>query len=139
MSYEILQKVERIEQTLTKGLKQVEEKLTTGQSLFQLFNDGLSAYKVNLLKDNNITTRSLWLEKIRADTDLRYPHRKILDFLLVEYDFSNKEFKEVHFSRLANEAHLGKNMLNAYLALLEQKGYIKSRDDGYRKYVRINQ
>ncbi len=69
---------------------------------------------------------------------LQYPHRKILDFLTGEYDPANKRFKESHFSRLVKEARLGKNMAKEYLGLLERKGYIERRTDGYRKYFKIH-
>ena len=76
-------------------------------------------------------------ERVRVDKELHHPHRKILDFLIGEYDPANKRFGESHFSRLVKEARLGKNMAKQYLSLLERKGYIEQRTDGYRKYFKI--
>ncbi|MDA2933576.1 hypothetical protein MYX82_04465 [Acidobacteria bacterium AH-259-D05] len=126
-TYEILQRVVRIEAALQ-------------QDGFQFFNNALRSYKDNLLKETQIKgLLNKYSERIRCDKDLRFPHRKILDFLLTQYDFSKNEFKEVHFSRLVREARLGKNKAKSYLSLLEQKGYVKQRNDGYRKLFSILQ
>ena len=132
---ELLERIRKIENSLTRGLDKVEEKLSKG--IFEIFNDGLKTYKEGLLKESNASKRILWLERIRADKDLRFPHRKILDFLLDQYDFTRNEFKEVQFSVLVNGSRIGKNMANEYLSLLEQKKYIQKRSDGYRKFFKI--
>lgn len=143
LSTEILSRLSKIEETLATGLRNVDEKLNTSRDSFQFFSDGLKAYKDRTLKELQIsTTKSVlnnWAEKIRHDKDLRFPHRKILDCLLGRYDFESGEFKEVHFSRLVNEAHVGKNAAKGYLAVLEQKGYVRKRDDGYRVFFKIRE
>ena len=60
------------------------------------------------------------------------------DFLLGQYDPAKKRFTESHFSRLVKEARVSKNMTKEYLGLLERKGYIEQRTDGYRQYFRIH-
>lgn len=136
-----MQRVIRLEHALVEGFRHVEEKLSPGQETFQLFSDGLRAYKDRLLKeahvsDSYITLRQL-TERIRTDKELRFPHKKILDFLLGEFDPLKSEFREVHFLKLAREARIGKNMASGYLSLLEEKGYVSKRHDGYRKFFKI--
>jgi hypothetical protein len=135
VSSEVLDRISKIEVSLAEGFRNVEAKLSTG--IFEIVNDGLKTHRLNLLKDNNITKRIQWLEKIRTDKDLRFPHKKILDFLLDQFDFTKNEFKGIQFSKLVKEAHVGKNMANNYLSLLEQKGYIEKRNDGYRTFFKI--
>jgi len=79
----------------------------------------------------------IFTEKIRNDKDLRFPHRKILEFLLGQYDFEKKEWREVNFSRIVREARIGKNKAKSYLTLLETKGYVEKREDGYKKWWRV--
>jgi len=138
---EILERVVRIEDALAQGLRDVQEKLGAGQETFRLFKDGLSAYKDRTLKETGVSKSqsvlNQWNQKILSDRDLRFPHRKILEFLLSQFDFQKNQFKEVHFSRLVKEAHVGKNKATEYLSLLEQKGYVQIRDDGYRIFFRI--
>lgn len=140
---EILQRVTRMEHTLDEGLREVRQKLTSGEETFQFFKDGLSAHKDRALKDTELsnaqTAINKWAEKIRRDKELRFPHRKILDALLQQYDFEKHNFNEIQFSKLVKEAHVGKNAAKAYLALLEQKGYVEKRDDGYRIFFKIRE
>ena len=137
LSLEILEGIERIEDSIGG----IEKTVATGQEVLELFNQGLRLYKENLLKKAGISKRNKhlyeWSEKIRNDGDLRYPHRKILDFLSGQWDLSKNQFKEVHFSKIVKEAHVGKSKTNSYLSLLERKGYIQKRDDGYRRFFKI--
>ena len=132
-----------IEQTLSQNLRDIQNKLDIGRETFLFVNEGLKAYEQRKLKDcqlspNNSMLNKLY-DKIRNDKDLRFPHRKILEFLLGQYDFEKNQFREVHFSRLVIEARVGKNMAGSYLSLLEQKGYIEVRNDGYRKWCRVKE
>lgn len=112
----------RIEKRLTDGFRRLE-----GYS-FQRYGVTLSAHDKML---------SQWSARIRADKTLRFPHRKILDFLLGEYDSAKDEFNEIHFSRLVKASRVGKNMAKGYLAVLESKGYIDRRTDGYRVFYAL--
>ena len=141
LNNEILQRVIGIENTLAEGLKQIEEKINLGQEGFQFINDGLKAYKERNLKKLQISisdASTMELSaKIRADKELKFPHRKILDFLLGQFDFNTSKFKEIHYSKLIRECHIGTNFASTYFSLLEKKGYIQVRDDGYRKFFKI--
>ncbi|MDA2934366.1 hypothetical protein MYX82_08480 [Acidobacteria bacterium AH-259-D05] len=127
-NHEILQRVMRIEDALQ-------------QDGFQFFNNALKAYKDSCLKETQISKRQIlvnqYIKKCQLDKDLSYPHTKILNALLDQYNFSEHRFKEIHFSRLVREARLGKNKAKGYLSLLEQKGYIEKRNDGYRKFFKV--
>lgn len=80
---------------------------------------------------------SQWSARIRADTELRFPHRKIMDCFLGEYDPASDRCPEIHFSKIVKLARLGKNKAKGYLALLETKGYIETRTDGYRVFYTL--
>ena len=130
-----MERISKIEASIAAGFRCLDEKLSKG--FFQIFNEGLKAHKEDLLKEGSITIRIQWLERIRNDKDLRFPHRKILDFLLDQFDFSKNEFKRIQFSKLVKGARVGKNMASNYLSLLEQKGYVEKRSDGYRTFFNI--
>jgi hypothetical protein len=133
-SSQILERLTRLEESLAKGFRQVEESLAGGRDVFHVFSQGLKCYREELLRGSEHT---IILERIRADRELRFPHRKVLDCLLGQYDFSERAFKEMHFSKLVKEARLGKNMAKSYISFLEERGYLQTRDDGYRKFIRI--
>ena len=82
---------------------------------------------------------SQWSARIRADKVLGYPHRKILDVLLGEYDPGKEAFRPICFSKLVQAARVGKNMAKGYLTLLEARGYIDRRSDGYRVFYALRQ
>lgn len=142
LNNEILQRVIRIENDLEQGLKNIEEKLNKGEESFLFFNDSLKAYKERIYKESSILKENMLIqelnEKFRKDKELRFPHRKILEFLLEQYDFIKCSFKEVQYSRLIKKCHIGTNKAKSYFDLLEQKEYIKIRKDGYRIFFRLS-
>lgn len=143
ISNEILSRLSRIEQRLLDGLRNVDEKLDSGKDSFQFFSDGLKAYKDRTLREVGPSGTQLvlnqWAAKIRKDKELRFPHRKILDVLLQHYDFEKQHFKELYFSKLVKEAHVGKHAAKGYLILLEQRGYVQKSDDGYRIFFKVRE
>ena len=72
-----------------------------------------------------------------ADQSLRYPHRKIVEYLLTQYDHQRQQYIEIHFSELVRKARLGKNFAKSYLLHLIKHNYIQSRNDGYRLFFRL--
>ena len=128
--------------TLADELREIKESLMKAQAGFQFFEDGLKAYGERSLKEihgsQSQAVLNQFVERFRNDAELRYPHRKILDVLLRQYDFTKREFGSIHFSRLVKEAHVGKNKAKGYLSFLEQKGYVERRETGYRTFFRLN-
>ena len=123
---------------MTENLRLIDGRLAAAEPVLRLFNDGLEAYRARLLHENRLgRIRQEVLAKISTDTDLRFPHRKILDCLLGEYDYARDDFREVHFSRLVQKCRIGKNKAQGYLTVLEQKSLVVRRDDGYRMFFRI--
>ena len=138
LTREILQRIQEIDGSVKERLQRIENQLAAGQSVFQLSNEGLTSYRKRLMKEDNTAKLVASVsERVRVDKELHYPHRKILAFLIGRYDPTQRQFGEVHFSGLVKRARIGKNMAKEYLGLLERKGYIERRTDGYRKYFRI--
>jgi hypothetical protein len=115
--FDIRARLKRIERLLAEGFRGLQ-------------SSGLSA-------STHDKMLSQWSARIRADTSLGFPHRKVLDFLLEQHDPATGQFKDVHFSALVRAARIGKNMAKDYLALLEAKGYIRRRSDGYRVFYAL--
>lgn len=109
----------------------------------QLAMHGIEGIKERLVQDIQGSDASRFRERIsdivRNDSELRYPHTKILDYLAGLFDFDKNHFKEVHFSKLVRECRIGKNKAKGYLDLLVAKGLVESRSDGYRVFYRIKQ
>lgn len=141
INFKILQKIMNLEQTLSQKFRVIEDKLNQGQETFFIINEGLKAYGERKLKDLQLSSTTSTLNKlyenIRNDKELRFSHRKILEFLLGQYDFEKKQFKEINFNRLVDGARVGKNMAGSYLRLLEGKGYVEKRATGYRTFYRL--
>ena len=138
---QLVRQLSKREGLVLTRLDRIEKALALGQGLFQIVSDGLSSYQDGVLREAGIaeTKRVLdgWHDRIRADKDLRFPHQKILKFLLDQYDYARGQFKATHVSRLVREARVGKNMAKGYLALLQNKGYLESWSDGYRTWFRL--
>ena len=139
---EILERVKRLEAEVRSGFSAVDNRLVIANNAFDVFRDGLQAYRDRILREARVTHRERhlanWREQVRSDRELRSPHRKIIDVLSGQFDFAAEEFGELQFSKLVKAARIGKNRAQAYLCLLEGKGYITSRFDGYRKFYRVN-
>ncbi len=137
LTREILHRVQEIG-SLKRHLERIENQLASGQPVFQLLSEGLNNYRDRFVTEGSTAMLLASVsERVRTDRELHYPHRKILDFLIGQYDPEERSFRESHFSKLVKEARIGKNMAKQYLSLLERKGYIEQRTDGYRKYFKI--
>ena len=79
----------------------------------------------------------MWLSRVIDDHELRWPHRKILEFLCRQYDWQSNSFAEVHFSSLVRNARISKSRASGFLLHLERKQLIVRRTDGYRVYFRL--
>ena len=138
---EILERVSSLKRTIDERLGRIEAALEAGIEPARIFSDGLKAYRERTLREElggrRITAEDRLRHRVRQDSNLSFPHRKILDCLMEKYDLSLEQFQEVHFSKLVREARVGKNRAKAYLSLLEQKGYVEKRDDGYRIFFRL--
>lgn len=141
MDPKILERVSCIERSLREGLERIEAQLTLGHETNSFFSDALNAYKKRALQQQEDAQKQVALAsleaKFRLDKELRYPHRKILDVLLSKFDYQTGIFQEIHFSKLAREARVGKSIAKKYCAFLEAKGYIQKRSDGYRIFFKI--
>jgi hypothetical protein len=136
---EIFERVCKIENLLASGIEQLHQDLNAGKEGREFLEAGLKAYREKCLRELNAKpdpTATIWA-RIRNAPEIRFPHRKIIECLAARYDFQSKAFEEIHFSKLVKEACVGKNKAKEYLALLEVKGLIASRTDGYRKFFRI--
>lgn len=142
MLYErILDRITSIENNLSQELKRIDDKLSQGQDYFTIINHGLNGYRKNVEKELSQTnavrqTRKILLQ-ISEDNEIRHPHKKIIEFLLKQYDHEKQQYKEIPFNKLVRNCHVGKNMANNYLSLLIRKGYIERRSDNYRIYYKI--
>lgn len=132
---QILEKVISIEGLMLQNRKILEQSLSISRKHDLILTHGIVGYKSKSRGSHGAPVKLYAM--IRQDKSLRYPHRKILDFLIEQYDYEKGVFKEVHFSKIVRECRLGKNMAKNYLEFLVEKGYLGRRDDGYRVWYSV--
>jgi len=123
---------------LNNRISELESKLCEKLQVLDLLSHAIKLAKEQEAQktDSSLIFNQL-REKVTKDDDLGYPHSKIMERLMSEFDYSSRQFGEVNFSQLVKDSHIGKNMANQYLAALENKGLVEKRDDGYRKHFKI--
>jgi len=104
---------------------------------FSFFDTALRAYRAKHL--TTLIAPQRLLARIIQDTELRFPHRKILETLICQWDPGKALFKELHFSLLVRHARVGKQAAKQHLTLLVSKRYVLQRTDGYRVLYKINE
>lgn len=118
----------------------IRKSLTFSEAGHALIMHGIKGYAENCrgsLSNQEPAIKEKLNAKIRQDRSLRYPHRKILEYMMEQYDFQHNRFREANFSRIVKECRLGKNKAGEYLSLLVERGYLGKRSDGYRIWYRI--
>lgn len=129
--------LQEIQKQIASRLDRIEQKLDQGKDTHSFFSIALHAYRQHHSDIATIPQKLLAL--FSSDLDLKFPHRKLLEHLLQHYDFETAAFQELSYSKLAAAARVGKQAAREHLSLLQEKGYVERRDDGYRIWFRINQ
>jgi len=139
--FHLFDKISSIENIIQENAELLKKSIRKGEEGHFFINHGIEGYKEKILNELKVSEKSNIKEKLLStfcnDTTLRYPHRKILDFLIEQYDYQKGKFREIHFSRIVKECRLGKNKAKEYLEFLLKKGLIEYRTDGYRKFYKI--
>jgi len=134
----LFEKMTNVENLMMKTTKMLRESLSTGKEHHLLIRHGIEGYRDRIIREFKLRENTYPKEKlyalVRQDKSLRYPHRKILSFLIEQYDYTEKRFCEVHFSRIVKECRIGKNNARQYFEFLLDKGLIETRSDGYRRF-----
>lgn len=140
---EIAGKLDRLENEINERLIRVERIIRRNEEGMQFLSDVLQCYKKRLChkerRERQEATRSRISQKIRGDSELSYPHRKIIDALVERYDYQSNTFQKTHFTELVKAARIGRSRARTYLNLLLQKGYIVEQSDSYRTFFYINE
>ena len=133
--------MDQLEKTIEERTKKLKENDDKENEINQLLKYGIEGYKKKILEnyktENSQNPENQTTIKIRNDPSIRFPHRKIIEYLQQQYDHDKQEFKESNFSTIVKKCRIGKNKAGEYLKLLQEKGYITKREDGYRKWYKI--
>lgn len=137
----VLTKISEFEQQFSDRLNRIEDRLRVGAETLSFLDDALRQYRDRCCDEQLRLQAAPYqlLARFSTDRELRFPHRKILEQLLRHFDFKHAQFREVQFSRLVKEARISKSGAKDYLSLLKAKNYVRSRNDGYRLFFRINE
>jgi len=139
---DILERIKGLEAAISGQLEPFKQHKQELLDYGCLLKYGLQGYRDRILqsqKENRAFNPQAWTyEVMQKHPELRFPHRKILDFLSKLYHYEKKEFMEVNMSTLVRGCRLGKNRVKDYLKLLENKGLVRQRSDGYRVWYKVN-
>ena len=128
-------------QYVMEEIKPIKKQLEMNSEYDFIIKYGLEGFREKIIKSNkeNLTfnPQTYIMQLIQKEPLLRFPHRKILEFLARQYDYEKKAFKEANFSTIVKECKIGKNKAGEYLKLLGEKNLIRRRDDGYRVWYRL--
>lgn len=134
-------RLKRIEDAILVLSDQFAKHLEDKKEQEYLLNYGLVGFREKIVQSfkeqKAYNPLNLLLQVIRKNPDLRFPHRKILEYLAQQYDYREKQYHEVNHSTIVRECKLGKNLAKKYFNDLEAKGLIARREDGYRVWYRI--
>ncbi len=125
---------------MSQRFDQIEARLKRGRDTLVLLDDALKLYRDRHLNDQ-LKLRSAphrLLSVFATDPDLGIPHRKILEYLLRQFDYDAQCFSCVATTKLAKCARVGSGRLLQYMELLVRKGYVVQGSDGYRVTYKIN-
>lgn len=134
-------RLKRIEDAILELSDQFTKHLEKNKDQDCLLNYGVVDFREKIVKsckEQEAYNPLNWLlQVIRNNPDLRFPHRKILEYLSQQYDYGKKQFQEVNHSTIVRGCKLGKNKAKHYLNDLAVKGLIARREDGYRVWYKI--
>ena len=132
----------RIDKTVSEKLEPIRKLLEERREYDFVVKHGLEGFRNKILKAHNEKLEfhpQAWLLLVlQKNPELRFPHRKILDFLSRQYDYEKKEFQEVNLSAIVRQCRLGKNKAAEYLRDLEEKELLRRREDGYRVWYKVS-
>lgn len=138
---EMLERVKKIEENLSESIEPIRRHLEERYECNYVVRYGLEGFRervVRLYSEKRAFNPQAWLfQVIQKNPELRFPHRKILEYLSRQYDYEKKEFREVNLSAIVRQCRLGKNRVHEYLRDLEGKGLLQRREDGYRVWYKI--
>ena len=108
-----------------------------------LLNHGIEGFKEMVVEKFKKQSKENKINRLYSyfmhDKDLSHPHKKILCYLLDQYDYNKNSFSDIHFSKLVKDCKIGKNKAKEYLDLLADKGFVERTEDGYRVWYCISE
>ena len=121
------------------GFQKLFDAIEADREAVRLISDGLKAHrdrhfeKTPLPALSNELLRLFWTDK-----SIKWPHRRILNFLARQWCFTRREFKEVHQNQIVRDAQVSRSMIKRHLSELVNKGLIERREAHGRILYRIS-
>lgn len=135
----ILDQGMQIESINREGFRQLAQALEQDREAVRLISDGLRAHRERHFENTPIPALSNDLLRLFwTDKSIKWPHRRILDFLAQQWCFTKHEFKEVHQNEIVKQANISRSMIKQHLTHLLDRGLIERREGHGRIFYRIN-
>ena len=138
----ILSEISTIKESLAKESETLSKMKSNTEEQQFLIHHGIKGFRDMVLESFEKQSKANKISRLYSifmhDKDLTHPHKKILSYLLEQYDLGKNCFDSINFSRIVKDCKLGKNKAKEYLDLLINKKLIEKQDDGYRVWYCIS-
>lgn len=139
----IINKVDSIQKLEAEEINLLKKLAKKNEHKEYLISHGIEGFEKFIIENLEKTIKDDTTNRLYAvfmkDKDLSHPHKKVLLFLLDQYDYENNSFGSIHFSELVKKCKIGKNKAKEYLDFLTGKGFVDRVDDGYRVWYCISE
>ena len=133
---QVILTVQRLEHALSDQLEPIRKDAEQRSEMDFVVRHGIEGFRRKIetaYEQQAAFNPQAWVAQIvQKDPSLRFPHRKILEFLARQYDYQEKRFKVVNYSRIVKECRLGRRRAKGYLQELGTKQVISRSTDGCR-------
>ena len=135
-------KISKIETKLQEQNNLLQQIVDNSLQHQYLINHGILGFKEMVLQKFEKQSKENKINRLYSifmhDKDLTHPHKKILSYLLEQFNLENNCFDSINFSKIVRDCRLGKNKAKEYLDLLIKKKFIEKQNDGYRVWYCIS-
>lgn len=135
-------KISKIETKLQEQNNLLQQIIDNSLQNQYLINHGILGFKEMVLDKFEKQSKENKINRLYSifmhDKDLTHPHKKILSYLLEQFNLGKNCFDSINFSKIVRNCKLGKNKAKEYLDLLTKKGFIEKQNDGYRVWYCIS-
>ncbi len=138
-------KKETEKKVIEQKLDRIEAKLASLEESLAIFKYGAQEIKKKHMEEykaqgklHKIDFQHKLFALIRQDANLSEPLRKVMEFMISQFDDSKHNFKDLTFSQIRKEAPVSGGKLSGYLNELVERGLLIKRDDGYHSYYKTN-
>ncbi len=135
----------RIILKLEERNQKTEEKLLEMEESLEIFKYGTKAIKDKHIEEyrkkgklEEIDFQHKLILLIRQDKGLTEPHKRLMEFMINQFDDLSHKFKEVPYKDIKRGAPVSESRLSKYLKDLVEKGFLIRKGEGHHVFYKTN-